>query len=75
MDKSIDSRLRRLEAARPGPLIGLFSVEGKPEPIKMPVRDAALPQAALLKIVGGNSLADLDAYLASFRDVVGRGVI
>ncbi len=73
MERSIDSRLRRLEDMKPRTLVGLFVVDG--ETVKMDVRDAVLPRAELLRIVGGNSVADLDAYLASFKAAVGREAI
>ncbi len=71
MDRSINSRLRRLEAIRPGTLIGSFLVDG--QTVTLNVKDAVFPQAELQKIIGGNDARDLDIYLATFKNAVCSG--
>jgi len=63
--------LRRLEAIRPGTLIGSFLVDG--QTVTLNVKDAVFPQAELQRIIGGNDARDLDIYLATFKTAVCSG--
>ncbi len=72
MNCSIYHRLRHLERQRPGPLIGLFTLDGQTEPVEMLVKDAAqlFPGVELVKITSGNDLTALDVFFAAFKDAV-----
>lgn len=75
MDKSISRRIRDLESTAPNRLMALCTNLETGESKTMPLRDL-IPEFELWKverIIGGNNLHDLDAYLSAFLECVKGG--